>query len=95
MSQVVRSVGTRNEFRTPFGYLVSRKEYIDGVRCLNTDNHFVYRTTRLGSASLCTCGSPAVTAGYHAYKKYSSYIGNEVLLCLSFFQEGKHADGST
>jgi hypothetical protein len=48
----------------------------------------------LGASTLCTCGSPAVTMGYHAYGRYSSYIGNEVLCCLFFFQYGVHSDGS-
>ena len=30
---------------------------------------------------MCTCGAPAIIVGYHAYKEYSSYIGNEVIMC--------------
>jgi len=63
---------------------------------LEYDNHFVYKTDKMGSPTLmCTCGSPAGVVGYRAYMKYSSYIGNEVVACLQQINTGRHGDGSS
>lgn len=100
MPNVVRNIGDLKHTKNVDGRDVYRQDeiflssYGYHVRCLNTDNHFVYKSNKLGASTLCTCGSPAVTMGYHAYYKYSSYIGNEVLMCHFFFQYGVHADGS-
>lgn len=62
---------------------------------LDYDNHFIYKTSRMGTSFLCTCGSPAAVFGYDAYKKYSSrYKGNFVLGCIAHLNDGAHADGS-
>jgi hypothetical protein len=95
----VRSLGDLKRATNLDGQEVHRENYLmfqnQMTRCLNTDTHFLFLSKRLGSTVLCTCGSPAVTCGYHAYKQYSSYIGNEVLVCHTFFQYGKHADNSS
>ena len=63
---------------------------------LDYDNHFVYRTDKVGSASImCTCGSFAGVVGYRAYKQFSSYIGPEVVACIQHINTGYHSDGST
>lgn len=101
MPHVVRNIGDLKRARNVDGETVYRQEsiflrtYGYNVPCLNTDNHFIFKSKRLGMSTLCTCGSPATLVGYHAYRKYSSYIGNEVLCCHFFFQSGRHADGST
>jgi len=101
MSNVVRNLGRRTEARGVDGDLVQRKDvifmktYNANIPVMNTDNHFVYQTRRLGSSTKCTCGADAVIMGYEAYNKYhSEFIGNEVLMCYKFFQFGFHADGS-
>jgi hypothetical protein len=99
MPSVIRSVGDLKHAKNVDGEEVHRSEYLTFhghlTPCLNTDNHFIYRSRRIGSALLCTCGGEAVSAGYHAYKKYASFMGSEVLICRNFFQNGRHADGST
>jgi hypothetical protein len=63
---------------------------------INTDNHFLYHTSRLGSSILCTCGGEGVAVGYHVYRKWhSKYIGSEVLVCHRYMRDGFHGDGST
>jgi hypothetical protein len=62
---------------------------------MDMDNHFIYESNdKSGSSVLCTCGSIAVTAGYHAYKKWMSPSG-EVLCCHSLIVYGHHANNST
>jgi len=63
---------------------------------LQTSMHFCYRdpTVPRGSTLMCTCGSSAGIFGYEAYKKYNSYVGNEVVACTEFIQQGHHSDGS-
>jgi len=96
---VVRNLGRSRQATLPNGRVVERQDTLtlrDGVHaCLPTDNHFVYTTTHIGSAMMCTCGAPAIIVGYHAYKQYSSYIGNEVIMCQAYAMQGKHADGSS
>ena len=98
MPSVVRHVGDLKQATSVDGEAVYRQDYLPFhgtlTRCLNTDTHFIYRSKRLGSSLLCTCGGEAVSAGYHAYQKYSSFIGSEVLICHRFFRDGVHADGS-
>lgn len=100
MPNVIRHYGDLKNTRNLQGEEVQRQEYLflksykQWLPCLNTDTHFVYKSNRLGSSTLCTCGSPAVVMGYDAYKKYQSYMGNEVIMCHHFFQYGTHSDGS-
>lgn len=99
MPAVVRHIGDLKKAKNVDGEDVYRQDYLPfqgkTIRVLNTDNHFMYRSRRLGSALLCTCGGQAVSVGFHAYKQYSSFIGNEVLACYYLIHSGKHADGST
>ena len=96
---IVRNLGRARTATLPNGRVVERQDFLkltDGVYpTLPTDNHFVYITTHFGSRMMCTCGGEAALVGYHAYKQYSSYIGNEVIACLDFLQLGHHRDGST
>ena len=63
---------------------------------LDYDNHFVYYDgTHIGSTLMCTCGGVSASFGYEAYKKYCSYMGAQVLGCVTHLQTGRHADGST
>lgn len=95
---VVRNLGTAKTATLPNGETVERAEVLlmQGtlLPCLDVDNHFIYKTKKLGAAILCTCGSPGGAVGYHEYKKYASYIGNEVIMCLSLAQSGVHSDES-
>jgi hypothetical protein len=98
MPSIIRNVGRAKTARLPNGEVVERAEFLpmygERLPCLDTDTHFIYKTKRLGSAALCTCGSAAGTVSYREYYKYSSYMGNEVIMCLSLAQMGSHADGS-
>lgn len=98
MAQVVRNVGRKRTATLPNGRVVERADRLqlsDGwYPCLDTDTHFCYITTHLGSRILCSCGGEAALVGYHAYSKYSSYIGNEVIACLDYLNLGHHRDGS-
>jgi hypothetical protein len=95
---VIRNVGRAKTAKLPNGETVERADRLlmqgDWMPCLDTDNHFVYKTKNLGSAMMCTCGASAVAVGYHEYKKYASYMGNEVIMCYSLAQRGIHNDGS-
>lgn len=99
MAQVVRNVGTVRTATLPNGRVVERADRLqlsDGwYPVLNTDMHFIYLTTHFGSRMMCTCGMNGILAGFHAYSKYSSYIGNEVMMCHHYATTGHHADGST
>ena len=98
MPEVVRNVGRRKQATLPNGRVVEPQERLqlsDGwYPVLNTDTHFCFTTSHFGSRMLCSCGGEAALVGYHAYKKYSSYIGNEVIACLDYLQYGRHRDGS-
>lgn len=101
MPNIVRNLGDLKRAKNVDGETVERQDYIFlpsygyDVPCLNTDNHFVYKSKRLGASTLCTCGSPATMIGYEGYKKYVSRpLGLEVLMCHHFFQFGVHNDGS-
>jgi len=99
MPAVVRNVGDLKHAKNIDGEEVHRQPYIhyqgSMTPVLNTDNHFIYRSKRIGSSLLCTCGSQAVSVGYHTYRKYASYMGNEVLICYHLMSNGRHADGSS
>lgn len=63
---------------------------------LQTSMHFCFRdaSNPRGTTLFCTCGAPAIVVGYEAYRRLTSYIGNEVISCHHFIQYGVHADGS-
>lgn len=97
---VVRNVGDLKSVQIADGSVVERKAYLyfhgDFVACLNTDTHFLYKTNRLGSSVLCTCGGQGVSVGWHEYQKHTSqFLGNEVLMCFYYVKDKMHADGST
>lgn len=101
MPSVVRNVGTAKRAKNIDGEEVERQDMIllsshqQMYSCLNTDTHFIYKSRRIGSTTLCTCGSACVVVPFSSYKQFSSYIGNEVLACQSLIQRGIHADGSS
>lgn len=100
--QVIRNSGDPNHAKTLGGIPVQRekelflKSYQQWFPILQTSMHFCFRDASQprGSTLFCTCGAPAVIVGYEAYKKYQSFIGNEVIVCHHFIQYGRHADGS-
>lgn len=98
MSSVIRNVGRARQATLPNGRIVERQDRVklsDGwYPCLNTDVHFIYTTTHFGSKIMCTSGMNGILVGYHAYKEFSSYIGNEVAMCHHYATKGCHADGS-
>ena len=98
MPSIVRNLGSARKTRLPSGELVEAAEWIqlsDGkYPTLSGDIHFVYKTKNLGSSMMCTCGGEAVVVGYAQYKQYSSYIGNDVIMCLNYAQYGEHRDRS-
>lgn len=98
MPAIVKHLGKVMKATTQSGDVVERREWLQlkngTYPCLSSETHFVYRTRRLGSTMRCTCGMEAVIVGYQQYKKYSSYIGNEVVMCLAYAQNGAHVDGS-
>lgn len=100
MPNVVRNLGDAKRTRNVDGEEVERQDYIFlstfgyAVPCLNTDTHFVFKSKRLGVATLCTCGSPAMAVGYNGYKRFASFMGTEVLACHNLIQYGVHSDGS-
>lgn len=96
---VVRNLGRAKSATLPNGDRVERSQFLpmQGVLtpCLDVDNHFCYKTKARGSAMMCTCGASAVAVGFHQYKQYSAYMGNEVIMCYALAQTGKHNDGSS
>lgn len=72
------------------------RSYRQWFPVLQTSVHFCFYepTVRAGTTIFCTCGSPGIIVGFDAYKKYSSFLGNEVISCHHFIQHGVHADGS-
>ena len=98
MPAVIRNVGRAKTARLHNGQEVERAEWLqlkDGkYPTLSGDIHFVYKTKNLGSSMMCTCGGEAVVVGYAQYKQYSSYIGNDVIMCLNYAQYGEHRDRS-
>jgi hypothetical protein len=95
---VVRNLGSRKQATLPNGRVVERQDNLqltDGrYPCLQSETHFLYTTTHFGSKIMCSCGMNGVLVGYHAYKEFSSYIGNEVIMCHHYLTKGCHADGS-
>lgn len=100
--KVIRHAGDPNHARTLAGKEVQREKeiYLPSHKAilpvLQTSMHFCFRDASQprGSTLFCTCGAPAIVCGYEAYGKYQSFIGNEVIACLSFIQYGVHSDGS-
>lgn len=102
MANVIKNWNDPKNAVTLSGHHVKRQEYIylkshqQAYPCLQTSMHFVYYdpTTPRGSTLMCTCGSSAGVFGYEGYKRWASWMGNEVIACTEFIQQGKHNDGS-
>lgn len=103
MTAIVRNLGDLKHAKNVDGEEVHREEFITfhgkPQRCINTDTHFIYRSRRLGSSILCTCGSSVVSVGYGTYRSLlkdpRAWYGVEALVCYNFVRDGKHADGSS
>lgn len=101
-NKIIRTHNDANRAVTLGGNHVQREQQIflpsqnQWFPVLQTSMHFCFRdaSQSRGSTLFCTCGAAAVIVGYHAYQKYNSYVGNEVIACHNFIQYGKHADGS-
>lgn len=101
-NRIIRSHNDPNHAITLGGIPVQRekelflKSYRQWFPVLGTSMHFCFLdySQPRGTTLFCTCGAPAVIVGYEAYRKYSSYIGSEVIVCLNFIQHNVHADGS-
>ena len=102
MPKIIRNHNDPNRAVTLFGKEVYREKeiYLPShhavIPVLQTSMHFCFRdgSQPRGSTLFCTCGAPAVVVGYEAYRKYTSFIANEVIACHNFIQYGVHADGS-
>lgn len=99
---VIHQYGRPVKAKLPNGDIIERQDkiYVPSYHavfpCLDYDSHFVYYYGKtLGTTMFCTCGSGSGIFGYRAYKKYCSYIGENVIGCIHHLQYGKHADGST
>lgn len=101
MPNIIKHYGKAMEFVDADGKRVEREESIflkshnAWYRTAPYDNHFVYRSNRLGAATLCTCGATAVVVNYEVYQKYSSTNYGPLLVCSMHMQTGRHADGSS
>ncbi len=102
MANVIRRWNDPRHAVTLSGHTVERKDRIflkshdQWYPVLQTSMHFIYHdpTVARGSTLLCTCGAAGGVFDYQAYKKWNSYVGNQVISCSNFIQYGKHADGS-
>lgn len=101
-NNIIRNHNDPNHAVTLGGHPVNREKeifllsYKQWFPVLQTSMHFCFRDPSVprGTTLFCTCGAPAIIVGYDAYKRYSSFIGNEVIICHNFIQYGQHADGS-
>lgn len=100
--EVIRRWNDANNATTLDGRPVHREKeiylpsYQQWFPVLPQSIHFIFRDASKprGSTLFCTCGASGVIVGPQAYKKYTSFMGNEVLACHHFIQYGTHADGS-
>lgn len=100
--RIIRNHNDPNRARTLNGVEVQREKeiYLPShhavLPVLQTSMHFCFRDASQprGSTLFCTCGAAAIVIGYEGYKRYQSWIGNEVIACHNFIQFGRHADGS-
>jgi hypothetical protein len=100
-NNIIRSHNDPNRAVTLKGKEVQREKqvflrsYQQQFPVLQTSMHFCfYDPTVMGTTLFCTCGSSGIIVGYHAYKQFSSYVGNEVIACHHLIHYGQHADGS-
>lgn len=100
-NNIIRSHNDPNKATTLRGVEVQREKeiflpsYRQTFPVLQTSMHFCfYDATSFGTSLFCTCGAPGIIVGYHAYGRFNSYVGNEVIACYSLIQFGFHSDGS-
>ena len=101
-NNIIRNHNDPNNATTLNGKRVVREQRIfvpthrEWYPVLQTSMHFCFRDASAprGSTLFCTCGSAAGIFGYNAYQKYTSWLGREVIACISFIQTGVHSDGS-
>lgn len=109
----IRVKNTPNEATLDDGSKIYRvkdgRVWVEGlkrfVKTVDYDNHFVALdpSKKVGRwFALCSCGSPAVVAGYNAYKHGASagtnedgMVAGEMLICYAHSLTGKHSDGSS
>lgn len=109
----IRVRNTPNEATLSDGSKIYRnkegKIWVEGlgrpVKTLDYDNHFVALDPSKKKGrwfALCSCGSPAVVAGYNAYRQGASagtdedgMVAGEMLVCYFHAMYARHADGST
>ena len=100
--QIIRHYGKHNEGTLPDGTKVYGKSkiFFDEVNrfvpVAPYSEHFVYEVTNqrnLGARWRCSCGSPAVCAGYSGYKDNASQQGL-LIVCLEHANTGLHFGGS-
>lgn len=97
---VIHQYGRPHRARDVDGRVIERQEEIffngQWYHPMDYDTHFVYRTDKIGSATLmCTCGSPAGVIGHREYSKYTSkYYGEGIIACLFYTNNNCHSDGS-
>lgn len=102
MPQIIRRHNDANNAITLGGKRVQREKEIylpshkQWFPVLQTSMHFCFRDASQprGSTLFCTCGAPGIIVGFEAYKKYQSFLANEVIVCHHFIQFGRHSDGS-
>lgn len=101
-NNIIRNHNDPNTATTLGGIEVKREKeiflrsYQQTFPVLQTSMHFCFYdpSVRAGTTLFCTCGAPGILVGYHAYGRYNSFIGNEVIACHHFIQYGVHNDGS-
>jgi hypothetical protein len=101
-NNIIRRHNDANHAITLGGIPVEREKmiflpsYRQWFPVLQTSMHFCFRDAShaRGTTLFCTCGAVGIIVGFEAYRKYSSFIGNEVISCHHFIQYGQHSDGS-
>lgn len=101
-NNIIRSHNDPHRAITLNGKEVRREKYIylpshqAIIPVLQTSMHFCFRDTShpRGSTLFCTCGAAAGVFGHEAYKRWSSWLGVEVIACTHFIQYGYHSDMS-
>lgn len=100
MAQVIRIYGKAKVARVD-GEVVERQDAIfipshrQWYRTVEEDpTHFSYYNRRkLGSTMMCTCGSPAAVYTFDVYKRFTSVNRGQIIACIHYMENGKHADG--
>ncbi len=102
MPKIIRNHNDPNHATTLNGRYVQREKEIylpshnASIPVLQTSMHFCFYDPTLprGTTLFCTCGAVAGVFGFEGYKRWTSWIGNEVIACYNFIQFGVHSDGS-